>query len=94
MVSALAMTGMRLTLSWSRRMNSMSMSLSLENDSSALQRHIHWVCSRMAGGLDEVEAGVDAGVDDLLAVDTVLLLHVRVVTGLDVVEDGPPTARL
>lgn len=45
----------------------------------------------MTGGLDEVEAGVDAIVYDLLTVNTVLLLQVGVKTRLDVVQDGPPT---
>lgn len=45
----------------------------------------------MTGGLNKVEAGMHAVVHDLLAVDTVLLLQVRVKTRLDVIQDGPPT---
>ena len=48
--------------------------------------------ARVTGGLDEVEAGVNAIVCNLLTVNTVLLLQVRVKTRLDVIEYGPPTA--
>lgn len=44
----------------------------------------------MTGGLDEVQASVDAVVDHLLAVDAVLLLEVGVEAGLDVVENRFP----
>lgn len=44
----------------------------------------------MACGLDEVEAGVNAVVDDLGPVDTVLLLEVAIEAGLDVLYDGFP----
>ena len=46
--------------------------------------------SRVTGGLDEVETGVDAVVNDFLAVDPVLLLQVRVETRLNVLNDGLP----
>lgn len=46
--------------------------------------------ARVAGGLDEVQARVDAVVDYLLPVDAVLLLEVLVEAGLDILEDGLP----
>jgi hypothetical protein len=45
---------------------------------------------RVSGSLDKVEAGVNAVVDDLLTVDAVFLLEIRVVTRLDVLENRPP----
>jgi hypothetical protein len=84
------MTGMRLTLSWSRRINSMSMSLSLYHHSSDSRSGSRGLDLRVPGSLDKVEAGVDAVVDDLLTVDAVFLLEIRVVTRLDVLENRPP----
>jgi hypothetical protein len=45
---------------------------------------------RVAGRLDEVDAGVDAIVDDVGAVDLVLGLEIGVVSLLDVLDDGAP----
>lgn len=50
--------------------------------------------ARVAGRFDKVDAGVDAVVGQLLAVDPVLGLEVRVEPGLDVVEDGLPALRV
>jgi hypothetical protein len=44
----------------------------------------------MAGGLDEVDASVDAVVDDVRAIDLVLGLQVRIVSLLDVLHNGAP----
>lgn len=44
----------------------------------------------MAGRLNEIEASMDAVVDDLLTVDTVLLFEVSVITRLDVLNDWFP----
>ena len=44
----------------------------------------------MAGGLDEVETGVDAVVDGLLPVDAGLLLEIGIEAGFDVFDDGFP----
>lgn len=49
---------------------------------------------RVTSGLDKVEAGVDAVVDHLLAIDAALLLEVGIESGLDILEDGPPAAQL
>lgn len=46
----------------------------------------------MASGLDEVYTCVDAVVNHLVAVDTVLLLKVGVETGFDIVEDWLPAS--
>jgi len=46
---------------------------------------------RVSRGLDEVQACMDTVVHDLLSVDTVLLLQVRVKTRLDVLHNGSPT---
>jgi hypothetical protein len=46
---------------------------------------------RMTCRLNEVEAGMNTIVHDLLPVDTVLLLQVGVETRLDVLQNGPPT---
>ena len=45
---------------------------------------------RMACGLDEVEACMDAVVDDLASVDTVFLLQVGIEARLDVLNNGLP----
>jgi hypothetical protein len=45
---------------------------------------------RVASRLDEVKTGVNTVVNHFLAVDTVLLFQVSVVSGLDVFEDGLP----
>lgn len=47
---------------------------------------------RVSRGLDEVQACMDAVVYNLLPVDTVLLLQVRVKTRLDVLHNRSPTA--
>jgi hypothetical protein len=47
---------------------------------------------RVAGGLDEIEAGMDTRVNNLLAVDAALLLEERVEARLDVVQNRPPAA--
>lgn len=47
---------------------------------------------RVTSRLDEVKAGVYPIVDDLLAVDAIFLLEVRVEARLDVFDDRPPTA--
>ena len=44
----------------------------------------------MPSRLDEIEAGVDAVVNDLLPVDTILLLKVRIETRLDILHNGFP----
>ena len=44
----------------------------------------------MTGGLNEVETGVNAVVNDFLPVDPVLLLEIRVETRLNVLYDGLP----
>lgn len=44
----------------------------------------------MAGGLDKVDASVDAVVDDVRAVDLILGLQIRVAPLLDVLHDGAP----
>jgi hypothetical protein len=44
----------------------------------------------VAGGLNEVDAGVDAVVDDVHAVDLVLGIEVGVETLLNVLDNGPP----
>ena len=46
--------------------------------------------SRVTCGLNEVQAGVDAVVNDLLPVDPVLLLEIGVETRLNVLHDGLP----
>lgn len=45
---------------------------------------------RVAGWLDEVQAGVDAVVDHLLSVDPVLLLEVGIEAGFNVLHDRLP----
>lgn len=45
---------------------------------------------RVAGGGDKVQAGVDTGVGDLAAVDSVLLLQVGVEAALNGLQDGLP----
>lgn len=45
---------------------------------------------RVTGGGDEVQASVDAGVGDLAAVDSVLLVEVGIETALDGFQDGLP----
>lgn len=45
---------------------------------------------RVACGLEEIDAGVDTVVDNLLAVDSVLLLEICVEARLDVFQDGLP----
>lgn len=47
----------------------------------------------MTRRLDEVDASVDAVVDELGPVDAVLLLEVGVESGLDVVDNGLPATR-
>ena len=44
----------------------------------------------MTGGLNEVETGVNAVVNDFLPVDAVLLLEIRVETRLNILHDGLP----
>ena len=44
----------------------------------------------MTSGLDEVETSVNAVVDDLLPVDTILLVKVRIEPRLDVIDNGLP----
>lgn len=96
-VSALAMTGMRLTLSCSCFMNSMSRGFNLRRRvasvRAARRRTKKRKCARVAGGLDEVQAGVNAVVNDFLAVDPVFLLEVGVEAGLDVVHNRLPAGR-
>ena len=46
--------------------------------------------SRVASRTDEVEAGVDAEVDLLLALGLLLLAHVRLVLVVNEVDDGSP----
>lgn len=46
---------------------------------------------RVTGGFDEVETGVNSVVDNLGAIDAVLLFEVGVVTSFDVVEDRFPS---
>ena len=46
----------------------------------------------MTGRLDEVQAGVNTVVDDLLTVDAVFLFEVGVKPGLDVLDDGFPAS--
>lgn len=48
----------------------------------------------MPGGFDKVEAGVNPVVDELVPVDAVLLLEVRVEARVDVLEDGEPGLRV
>ena len=48
----------------------------------------------VACGLDKVKAGMDAVVDELVAVDAVLLLEIGVEASLDVVQDRLPAGRV
>ena len=50
--------------------------------------------ARVTSGLDKVEACVDTVVDDLLAIETALLLEVGIESRLDVLEDRPPAAHI
>lgn len=90
-VSALAMIGIKLTLVWSLRMNSISICFRLWDNisciSDARERREHL---RMAGWLDEVQAGMDTVVDHLLSVDPVLLLEVGIEPSLNVLHDWLP----
>lgn len=45
----------------------------------------------MTSGLDKIKAGMYPVIDDLLTVNTVFLFQVRVKTGLDIFNNGPPT---
>ena len=45
----------------------------------------------MTGGLNEIQAGMYAIVNNFLAVDTVFLLKVRIKSRLNVFDDRPPT---
>ena len=45
---------------------------------------------RVAGGRDEVDTRMDARVDNLLSVNTVLLLQISVESSFDVLQDRPP----
>ena len=47
----------------------------------------------MTGWLDEVQASMDAIIHDLLPVDAVFLLQIRVKPSFDVLNDGFPTER-
>ena len=47
---------------------------------------------RVTGSLNKVEAGMNAVIHNLLTIDAILLLQVRIKARLDVVEDGSPTA--
>lgn len=47
-------------------------------------------CLRVTRGLNKVEAGMHAVVNDLLPVDAVLLLEIRVKSGLDAIRDRLP----
>ena len=84
------MMGIRLTRVCSRRMNSMSICLRLQGNMREAQDE-EGSDVRMTSGLNEVEAGVDTVVHNFLPVDAVLLLQVGVKTGLDVIQDRPPT---
>lgn len=91
-VSALAITGIRLTLVWSRRMNSTSIGLSLMYELARFidnQRKLP-ANSRVPGRLDKVDTRVDTVIDQLVPVHSVLLLEVGVESGLNVVDDGFP----
>jgi len=48
--------------------------------------------SRVTSWLDEVQTSVDAIIRDLLSVDAVFLLQIRVESGFDVLNDGLPTS--
>jgi hypothetical protein len=47
----------------------------------------------VTGWLYEVQASMDAIIHDLLPVDAVFLLQIRVKPGFDVLNDGFPAAR-
>ena len=76
-VSALAMTGMRLTLVCSRRMNSISRGFRLRDtfvtDMCATSMKIY---SRVTRRLDEVQTGMDTVINDFLTVDAVFLFKI------------------
>jgi hypothetical protein len=48
----------------------------------------------MTSGLDEIEAAVDAVVNNLLSVDTPLLLEVRIIARVNVVDDRFPAVEM
>ncbi len=93
-VSDLAMTGMRLTRACKRFMNSMSIGLSLANQSArgqlSRQPQSGADDARMPRRLEKVDARMHAIVHELGAVNAVLLLEKGVVPLLDVVDDRLP----
>ena len=90
-VSALAITGIRLTLVCSRRMNSISRGFRLcdtfVTDMYATSMKIY---SRVTRRLDEVQTGVNTIVHEFLPVDAVFLFEIRVKTGFNVLDDRFP----
>ena len=90
-VSALAITGIRLTLVCSRRMNSISRGFRLRDafvtDMYATSMKIY---SRVTRRLDEVQTGMDTIVHEFLPVDAVFLFKIRVETGFNVLDDWFP----
>lgn len=89
-VSALAMIGIKLTLVCNLRMNSISICFRLEDNISSRISRERRDDVRMAGWLDEVQAGMDTVVDHLLSVDPVLLLEVGIEPSLDVLHNWLP----
>ena len=93
MVSALAMTGIKLTLVCKRRMNSISSGLRLSvagQCAVSRRKQVSRLDLRVTGRLDEVQACVYAVVGDLGPVDAVLLLEIRVEASFDVLDNRFP----
>lgn len=95
-VSALAITGIRLTLRCSLRMNSISIGRSLHSGAfsksagaNQVQRHL-----RVTRRLNEVDTGVYPVIHQLCPIHPIFLFKVGIETGFDVVDDRLPSTRM
>jgi len=88
-VSALAMTGIKLTFWWSLLMNSISMGLSLDVSCESQRGESSL---RMTGRLNKVDTSVYTVINQFEPVDPVFLLEVSVESSVDIVDNWFPAA--
>jgi hypothetical protein len=89
-VSALAITGIKLTFVWSRRLNSMSICFKCRVSNEPPRLEAQGRNSRVSSRLNEVKTSVYAVVNNFHTVNTIFLFQIRIEPRLNILHNGLP----